>query len=273
MTDYQLDSRARKWLKEGRGSGSGKDYRPWLTVRDLPSQGRSHRLWGHLTQRTHHLLSDIELATFFLLEWKPTVTDIREQYPLRIDDTVALAEEAGIRHPAIGGHSQVMSTDFIVDLAAPSGPQRIAVQVKSSSALKDPRTVEKLEIERRYWKKKNVLWRLVTEKQIPATVVKNLELLYSARARTENLDLLLDALPLYIDFLSAHPNTKIPDIAMLIDQSYSLEPGSSLARLRSLMAIRALTFDISTPWNNLVAADVQFVDNITSLRISHASNQ
>ena len=68
MTDYKLDNRAKKWIKEGRGKGSGKDYRPWLTVRDLPSQGRSHRVMGHLTQRTHHFLSDLELATFFLLE-------------------------------------------------------------------------------------------------------------------------------------------------------------------------------------------------------------
>ena len=35
-----------KWIKEGRSSGLGKDYLPWLTVRDLASQGRSHRVFG-----------------------------------------------------------------------------------------------------------------------------------------------------------------------------------------------------------------------------------
>lgn len=135
MTDYKLDNRAKKWIKEGRGKGSGRDYRPWLTVRDLPSQGRSHRVMGHLTQRTHHFLSDLELATFFLLEWNSTVSDIREQFPLHVEDTLRLAEEANIRHPEIGGYTQVMSTDFVVDFSASSGARRMAIQVKSSREL------------------------------------------------------------------------------------------------------------------------------------------
>ena len=36
--------------------------KPWLTVRDIPSEGRSHRIFGHKSQRTHHFLSDFELA-------------------------------------------------------------------------------------------------------------------------------------------------------------------------------------------------------------------
>lgn len=62
-----------KWVKEGRGSGHGSEYRPWLTVRDLPSLGRVHRIFGHKSHRTHHLLSDLELAVFLLLEWLPEV--------------------------------------------------------------------------------------------------------------------------------------------------------------------------------------------------------
>jgi len=273
MTDYKLDNRAKKWIKEGRGKGSGKDYRPWLTVRDLPSQGRSHRVMGHLTQRTHHFLSDLELATFLLLEWNSTVSDIREQFPLHVEDTLRLAEEANIRHPEIGGYTQVMSTDFVVDFSASSGARRMAIQVKSSSDLKDSRTIEKLELERRYWQQKGISWCLVTEKQIPGTVVKNLETLYAARVQIDSLDSLFNGLPIYLDFLGAHPNTKLPEIAMLVDQSYSLEPGATLSRLRALMALRALTFDISIPWSQLVAADLQVVEDIALLRASHAANQ
>lgn len=273
MTDYKLDNRTRKWIKEERGKGSGRDYHPWLTVRDLPSQGRSHRVMGHLTQRTHHLLSDMELAAFLLLEWNPAVTDIREQFPLRVEDTLVLAEEANIRHPEIGGCTQVMSTDFVVDVSAPSGPPRMAIQVKASSDLKDPRTVEKLELERRYWQRKEVSWYIVTEKQIPKTVVNNLELLYSARVQGESPEVLFNSLPTYLDSLNANPNTRLPEVGMLIDQSYSLEPGTALARLRALMAIRALTFDISIPWNQLVAGDIQVVEDITLLRASYAANQ
>ncbi len=150
MTSIHLDSRFQKWIKQGRGSGTGKDYQPWLTVRDLPSAGKSHRVWGFQTQRTHHLLSDLELAAFFLFDWNPVVTDIREQYPLRLDDTIEIATQAGIRHPEMRGQVQVMSTDFLVDTNKQNLP-RMAIQVKTSSDLSNPRIIEKLELERRYW--------------------------------------------------------------------------------------------------------------------------
>ena len=62
-----------RWIKEGRGAGRNQEYKPWVTVRDLPSEGRSHRVFGHKSQRTHHLFSDLELAVFLLLEWHSSV--------------------------------------------------------------------------------------------------------------------------------------------------------------------------------------------------------
>ena len=62
----------------------------------------------------------MELATFYLLEWSVTVSDIREQFPVRVEDTLRLAEEANIRHPEMGGYTQIMSTDFVVDFLASS---------------------------------------------------------------------------------------------------------------------------------------------------------
>ena len=89
------EAKNRRWIKDGRGSGGGSEYKPWLTVRDLPSVGRSHRVFGHKCQRTHHLLSDLELATFLLLEWSTKTTEIREQLPLRLDDTLSIAADVG----------------------------------------------------------------------------------------------------------------------------------------------------------------------------------
>jgi len=37
------DKTFQKWIKEGRGLGHGQAYKPWLTVRDVPSQGRSQK--------------------------------------------------------------------------------------------------------------------------------------------------------------------------------------------------------------------------------------
>ncbi|MFO7529006.1 MAG: TnsA endonuclease N-terminal domain-containing protein [Marinobacter sp.] len=273
MASYKLDKKTEKWINEGRGKGRGEHYLPWLTVRDLPSKGRSHRVMGLLTGRTHHFFSDLELAAFLLLEWNPAVTDIREQFPLRIEDTISLAEQASIRHPDAGGYHQIMSTDLVVDLSAPTGPERFAIQVKTSSDLMDPRTVEKLEIERRYWRLKGIPWYLMTDKQMPRTVMKNLEFLYSARAQSESMEVLFQSLPTYVDVLTENPNTGLPELGMLIDQSYSLEPGTSLARLRALAALRVLKFDISTPWTKLVAQDLKLVEDVALLRANYAANQ
>ncbi|VTX67395.1 Transposon Tn7 transposition protein TnsA [Acinetobacter junii] len=101
-----------KWIKEGRGQGFGNSYKPWLTIRDVSSEGRSHRVFGHKSQRTHHLLSDLELSTFLLLEWHSTTIDIREQYPLDLEQTLEIAKTIRIPHPRFGKHYQIMTSDF-----------------------------------------------------------------------------------------------------------------------------------------------------------------
>ena len=85
--------------KEGRGQGHGAEYRPWLTVQDVPSRGRSQRPLGVVTGRAHHLLSDLERKTFLAIEFRDDVRDIREQFPLDVEETCAIAEQAGIRRP------------------------------------------------------------------------------------------------------------------------------------------------------------------------------
>ncbi|EAB2965577.1 heteromeric transposase endonuclease subunit TnsA, partial [Salmonella enterica] len=41
-------------IKEGRGQGHGKDYIPWLTVQEVSSAGRSHRIYSHKMGLVHH---------------------------------------------------------------------------------------------------------------------------------------------------------------------------------------------------------------------------
>ena len=49
-----------RYIKEGRGQGNGENYKPWITVSDFPSMGRSARSPGWKTNRVHHFLSDHE---------------------------------------------------------------------------------------------------------------------------------------------------------------------------------------------------------------------
>ena len=38
------DIQTQKWIKDGRGQGHGAAYKPWITVRDIASQGALFQL-------------------------------------------------------------------------------------------------------------------------------------------------------------------------------------------------------------------------------------
>ncbi len=252
-----------KWLREGRGSGHGSDYKPWLTVRDLSSQGRSHRVFGHKSQRTHHLLSDLELAVFLLLEWSRSTQDIREQFPLRLEDTKALALESGIDHPSVRGVLQVMSSDFLVNTTDTSQP-KFALQAKYAEALSDARTIEKLELERRYWLQKGVPWWLITEKDIPSVVTQNISWLYPAQRDEIEIDVLVERAAFYQHHFQNDPERSVIEVAKQLDTAYQQPMGQSLLEIRQLLAQRCFLFDILTPVAKLKAGDLQ-LENIEAM--------
>lgn len=39
MSKRTRTSKNEKWIKEGRGSGAGSDYKPWLNIQDVSSVG------------------------------------------------------------------------------------------------------------------------------------------------------------------------------------------------------------------------------------------
>ncbi|WP_241419497.1 TnsA endonuclease N-terminal domain-containing protein [Acidiphilium multivorum] len=134
--------------KEGRGLGRGAEYKPWLMIYDLPSKGRSHRVFGTKTRRIHHFLSDIECRLFLHLDWCDEVADIREQFPLDRLVTRQIATSMGVRHPTDTANKTplVMTTDFLVDVLQEGKLRQEACAVKPSADLKKRRVLEKLEI-------------------------------------------------------------------------------------------------------------------------------
>jgi len=187
----------------------GLDYEHWLTVRDVPSQGRKTRAAGHTVSRDHHLLSDLETKFFLLADFASDVIDIREQFPLLpIEQTVQVAQAMGVRHPSDRktGQLVVMTTDFLLTRQDGNGRHHYhAYSIKPSSRLTEnrrrrTRTLEKLEIERRLWQSLNVPWTLVTEQAFDPMVIANLQWLsYGARDLTPEL---LDLLPDFLKHLA-----------------------------------------------------------------------
>ena len=172
------EKKIQEMIAEGRGSGTGANYKPWLTISDVPSKGRSHRIFGHKTGRVHHFLSDLEANYYFILAWSDAVIDIREQFPLLPrEQTERIAEMLGYQHPRASGNrtNEVMTTDFLITVRDENGVHDEARYVKYEKDLANARVCEKLQIEKEYWKEKGVLFKVVSEKSIHLTKANNIE--------------------------------------------------------------------------------------------------
>ncbi|WP_320173979.1 TnsA endonuclease C-terminal domain-containing protein [Maridesulfovibrio sp.] len=177
-----------------------------------------------------------------------------------------MAKKSGIRHPQVSGIFQVMSSDFLVN-SSDSTLSKFVLQAKYTKDLSDPRAVEKLELERRYWAHKEVPWFLVTEKEISNTVFQNIEWLYPDQQRTHELSDLAEQLKFYIHHFSKNPTSTIIKISKTLDVKYDHEAGESLAEIRGLMASRLLSFDVNIPFRKITPADLNFVDDVSVLEV------
>lgn len=251
---YSFDEeRIARHLKEGRGQGHGREYVPWLKVGEVPSRGRSHRTTGIKTGRIHHLLSDIECRLFLLLDWSDNVRDIREQFPLDRDSTRRIADSLGIRHPADPTTKTllVMTTDFLVDVARGDRTVSLARTVKPSEELALPRTLEKFEIERRYWAERGVDWGIITERDLPKTAIRIIEWAHSSAF----LDDLTQPYDGYYAEQAALVLLEIPGAAAAplgrfcddMDLRLEMAAGTCMRLVRHLLATKAIRCDMTQP--------------------------
>ena len=163
----------KKWRKEGRGSGQGAEYKPWLYPSDVSSHGFSTLAPGQTTGRIHSLLSRHERHFLYLMDWSERVNDIREQFPLDLDRTMEIARGFGVRHPGVprDGQPCTMTTDFRVTMLS-GHDEAFAIKPKKDLTT---RALEKLAIEEVYWKCQGIPWKIVTEDEIPVAFAQNVD--------------------------------------------------------------------------------------------------
>jgi hypothetical protein len=242
-----LLKRAHLWEAQGLAHRTGRDYAPFLTVRDFPSTGRVHRVVSATVGRLHHLMSDHEYRAFLVLDHNPGVTDIREQYPLLpLSETMALAHALGIRHPAYRGRISPMTTDFLVTYG--EGGEEVAYQVKPSAELSRRRVAEKLDLERAYWGRRGIAFRLITEREVPVRAAEALDWI---RAYRDPAD--LDSGPggaaavlAALDVALAPGHCASIDAACArVERDLRLPPGAALGHVRYGLALRRWPVDLS----------------------------
>jgi hypothetical protein len=237
-------------IKEGRGQGYLSEYKPWLTVHDVPSHGVVTRILGWKTNRIHHYFSEhYELAHHYEMEWASDCCDIREQYPLLpLEKTLFIAEKLGIKHPIDPKtkYPIVMTTDMLLTFRKGDEIFFIAHAIKPKSKL-NKRVMEKFEIEKLYFKDLGIQWALITEDQINYDLVRNVEWLHSAK----NLDdeqfpskIIRELEPALYQAIQKS-NNPLAKITLEMDEKIGVEPGTSMHAVRHFIANRRWIVDMS----------------------------
>ncbi|WP_404378642.1 TnsA endonuclease N-terminal domain-containing protein [Caenispirillum salinarum] len=225
-------------LEAGFGRGKGAAYRPWVSVRDVKG-GICSRASGWRSGRLHHLMSRLEYDVLLFLQWPETVEDIREQVPLATADTAVIADAVGVRHPVSGGDLIVQTTDFLVLRRAGGIDAAEAIAVKPADRLANRRTLEKLEIERRYWTVRGVRWSLVTDRELPEDAVRMLRWIESDRrppADTASRDELLRREAAVHEAVSAPGAAPVAARCAAADAARRWPAGTALALVRVALA-------------------------------------
>lgn len=188
----RIDLAIKRYHKEGRGKGIGKDYKPWLKVErsGLPSKGKSSILLYN--GRQHHFFSKGEVSCFLLATMLADFLEAREQFPLNLEPseheilayteekaeeffpgTRQIAEELGIRHPR---DPWVMSTDLLISFRIGTVIKFLAISYKPSLPT-DKRKLDLLRIEKAYWEARGIKWLFITADLITRSFANQLQAL------------------------------------------------------------------------------------------------
>lgn len=244
----------KRFINEGRGQGDGIDYKPWLTIQDFPSMGRATRVLGWKTKRLHHFFSDIQLKYFYLLEWEQSVVDIKEHYPI-LDLAESDFDKNGLRFDKFqdkgSNERYILCTTFLITILNKDGSTKIVARsIKNASELEKMITLEKLEIERRYWESKTTDWGIITNRNINSIRAKNIEWIHSLLSYdddngvdTAELDDLSDEF-IYRLIGNEQP---IRSAISSFECDYNLDSGKGILLLKYLIVKRKITIDIDKP--------------------------
>ncbi|WP_027330156.1 TnsA endonuclease N-terminal domain-containing protein [Marinimicrobium agarilyticum] len=167
------------------------EYRSFVRVSQTKFVGRRHL---HLCPRQNRpitLLSDGEYRAYQMLLWRSNATAIYEQFPLDIEETIDISDELGVIHPngwdrkSRIRYAHVMSTDFLVNhLDCRTGETiSTAYTFKYHNSIYPlelnrsvRRTWQKLDIEKEFWRRRNVEYRVITERDATKPIAYNLDL-------------------------------------------------------------------------------------------------
>ncbi|AUT65074.1 heteromeric transposase endonuclease subunit TnsA [Paraburkholderia terrae] len=251
-----------RWVREGRGTGHGQTYKPWLEVFDFSSLGRVQRIYSAKYGRTLHLMSDVESHTFFALEWSRRVTDVREQFPLDRDSTLETADKLRIRHPHYPGTNvaTVITVDFVVDVTDNDQHGFEAIDCKRTEDAENPRAIEKLQIAHACLAGMHIPHHLVFHSELPMQRIRNIEWMRGGLIKSGEKEEYPGAIrerSLIMAYELSHSARNMPlnEYCAGFEVRHGMRNGEGLRVAKLLLYERVLLCDLSNP--NLACAPLR----------------
>ncbi|PNI00028.1 TnsA endonuclease N-terminal domain-containing protein [Vibrio diazotrophicus] len=250
-----------------RGKGVRKDYEPFIYIHELSSLGESCRSNSATVGRVHHLLSRLELAAFLSFDYSSNIIDIREQFPIPIEDSLDICRQLGIKHPQISGKLKVVTTDLLFDFKK---QKQLALAVKYVDELADPRVIDKLQIEKAHWENKGANWRIFTERQVEPGLKENLQWIHPAlvndSGERSNQELLS-----IMERLLTHQNVKVGGLCAQLDDSYQVEPGFHIEAFRLAIARKIVLAPLGQSFYHWTTSELAITEHSLALRRGNVS--
>ncbi|MFB6469514.1 TnsA endonuclease C-terminal domain-containing protein [Cytobacillus sp. Hz8] len=246
------EEKLQRFIKDGRGQGEYESYKGFTQIHDFGSLGRSSRIRTWKCNRVVHLLSDIETRYFYLLEFDDSVIQVKEHFPLYdFEEVVGEHEDMDTRKfkDKKSGFPYILTTTFLITIKGNDGnTYDVARSVKASHELEKKTVIERFELIRRYFEKKEVSWGLVTQKEIPLVKSKNIEWIHPARFLDDTTDFTKDDISYLTGILLESFYEKkraIREITSSFDSQLNLEAGTGLLLFKYLLATKLIKIDMN----------------------------
>lgn len=244
-------ARQEKLEKAGRGTGQGVDFKSYTEVHDISSRGESMRSpsakFGN--DRIDHTLSRLETRVR-RYELAPAVIDYRTQVRLNLDETLAIAQLCGFKHPQSNGIPAVMIGDVEIDLLNLDGTiYTKAYTIKPAKDLDKIRVLEKFTIERVYYHIRRIPWGIITPRDIPKVPTENLAFLkpyYNLNDPSLTKKWVLQIAD-YARPLAQGGELTLKAIGKLCDKQFDLKNGVGLKMLFHMIARGYWRIDFNQP--------------------------
>ncbi|EOO22990.1 hypothetical protein ICM_06213 [Bacillus cereus BAG1X2-3] len=185
-----------------------------------------------------------------------------------MEETIVIADELGIKHPTNPKTNEpiVMTTDFLLTVDKGQGVFEVARTIKMKDELLKERVLEKFEIEREYWKRRDIDWGIVTEEEIYKIMARNISCIhdyYDIRdydVFQKMSSQLIEDLSVSLMHRLLNDSRSVRIITSEFDSDTHLPFGSGVTLFYHLLAQKIIVIDMLKPTNLEEAIDIKSID-------------